>query len=78
MIKVLPTIVIFIDGIALDRVVGFEELGAVDDFATMTLTRRLIRSGALKALNKAEEGRVNLKKGRRKENDEDDDDDYDY
>jgi len=29
---VLPTIIIFVDGVALDRVVGFDELGARDDF----------------------------------------------
>jgi hypothetical protein len=31
-VKVLPTIIIFLDGVALDRIVGFEELGGVDDF----------------------------------------------
>jgi hypothetical protein len=52
----LPTIVCFVDGIAVDRVVGFEDLGNKDDFPTIALTRRLIRSGALKALTKAEKG----------------------
>jgi thioredoxin-like negative regulator of GroEL len=46
-VKVLPTIICFIDGVAVDRVVGFEELGGKDDFPTLALTRRLIRSGAL-------------------------------
>jgi hypothetical protein len=36
----LPTIVCFIDGVARDRVVGFEELGANDEFKTIELTRR--------------------------------------
>jgi hypothetical protein len=51
---VLPTIICFIDGIAVDRVVGFEDMGNKDDFPTMALTRRLIKTGCLKALNKAE------------------------
>lgn len=34
-IQVLPTIVCFIDGVATDRVVGFEELGSRDDFPTL-------------------------------------------
>ena len=53
-VQVLPTIICFIDGIAVDRVVGFEDMGNKDDFPTMALTRRLIKSGCLKALNKAE------------------------
>ena len=55
-IQVLPTILCFIDGIAVDRVVGFEDMGNKDDFPTLALTRRLIKSGVLKALNKNECG----------------------
>ncbi len=36
-IQTLPTIVLFRDGIAVDRIVGFEELGGVDDFPTKAL-----------------------------------------
>jgi len=74
---VLPTIICFIDGISVDRVVGFEDMGNKDDFPTLALTRRLIKSGALKALNKAECGHINIKKGRRA-NDSSDDDGEDY
>lgn len=42
------------DGVAVDRVVGFEDLGSKDDFHEVALARRLIRSGVLKALNKYE------------------------
>lgn len=62
-IKVLPTIICFIDGVAVDRVVGFEELGGKDDFPEMALTRRLIRSGVLKALSKAEKGQIRIQRG---------------
>jgi hypothetical protein len=48
--------IIFMDGVAVDRIVGFEELGARDDFPQISLTRRLIKSGVLKALTKAEKG----------------------
>jgi len=67
----LPTIVCFCDGIAIDRIVGFEELGGVDEFPTMILTRRLIDSGVLMAKNKKERGDTNFrgKKNRRDDSD---------
>lgn len=40
-IKMLPTIVLFRDGIAIDRVVGFEELGNDDAFPTAVLEKRM-------------------------------------
>ena len=73
-IQVLPTIILFDDGIAIDRIVGFEELGGEDDFATITLTRRLVNGKIIDAKNKAEEGRMVIKKG--KDRSESDDDDY--
>jgi thioredoxin-like negative regulator of GroEL len=74
-IQVLPTIIAFIDGIAVDRVVGFEDMGNRDDFPQMALTRRLIKTGALRALNKAEQGQIHIKKGKA-EDDASDDDEY--
>lgn len=50
------------DGISVDRVVGFEDLGSKDEFPTLLLTRRLINSGCLKALNKREKGEIKIKK----------------
>ena len=70
----LPTIVCFIDGVAVDRVVGFQDVGNRDDFPEIALTRRLIKSGAIKALNKEEEGRINVR--RNVEDDDDGEDDY--
>ena len=52
----LPTIIMFDNGIAVDRIVGFEELGGTDDFPTLALTRRLIRGGVLEAKNNKEKG----------------------
>jgi thiol-disulfide isomerase/thioredoxin len=44
-IRVMPTIVLFADGVAVDRIVGFEELGAKDDFGTIVLEKRIAMSG---------------------------------
>lgn len=74
----LPTLICFADGVAVDRVVGFDELGARDDFPEIALTRRLIRSGVLKALNKAEKGHINIKRGRNDNNSDDSGDDVGY
>jgi thioredoxin-like negative regulator of GroEL len=73
-VQVLPTIICFVDGVAVDRVVGFSDLGNKDDFPQIALTRRLIRSGALKALNKEEKGQINIKRGIDDSDDSGDDD----
>ena len=46
-IKILPTIVMFQKGIAVDRVIGFEELGGQDDFKQIRLERRLADRGMI-------------------------------
>ena len=46
-VQVLPTICCFIDGILKDKIVGFEDLGGVDTFKTLTLIRRLVKSKAV-------------------------------
>lgn len=73
--QVLPTIVCFIDGVAVDRVVGFEDLGSKDDFQEIALTRRLIRSGVLKALNKYEKAQIKIQRGKNDESESDSGDD---
>ena len=72
-IKVLPTMILFNDGLAIDRIVGFEELGGEDDFETILLTRRLVKSKVIDARNKEEEGRMKIKKGGYKSDSGDDD-----
>ena len=49
------------DGVAADRVVGFEELGGKDEFPELVLTRRLINTGCLKAKTDQEKGRMKIK-----------------
>ena len=73
-VQMLPTIVCFIDGIAVDRVVGFEEIGGVDDFPTLLMTRRLISAGVLKALNSKERGDMKISKGKNRRDYSDSDD----
>mmetsp|Transcript_22339 Transcript_22339/g.65865 ORF Transcript_22339/g.65865 Transcript_22339/m.65865 type:complete len:269 (+) Transcript_22339:69-875(+) len=46
-IRMLPTILIFHDGVNKDRIVGFDELGGEDDFPTRTLEVRLHMAGAI-------------------------------
>jgi hypothetical protein len=55
-VKVLPTVVCFKDGIAIDRIVGFEELGGVDDFPTAAIEKRLAKAGMLLAKDDKDDG----------------------
>jgi thioredoxin-like negative regulator of GroEL len=75
-IKTLPTIILFIDGIAADRIVGFGDLGNKDDFPTMALTRRLIKSGVIQAKTKEEQGRVKIRRGKGDSDSDRDEDEY--
>ncbi|MQL96563.1 hypothetical protein Taro_029240 [Colocasia esculenta] len=60
-VKTLPCVILFRKGIAIDRLVGFQDLGSKDDFSTKTLENVLIRKGILDA--------------QKEEKDDDDDDD---
>ncbi|TYJ53694.1 hypothetical protein B9479_005661 [Cryptococcus floricola] len=44
-IKVLPCVMCYVDGRAVDRLIGFEELGQTDNFSTKALEFRLQQSG---------------------------------
>ncbi|KAL3675602.1 hypothetical protein R1sor_025550 [Riccia sorocarpa] len=46
-IKVLPCVILFKNGVACDRIVGFEELGGKDDFTRAALESRLLRAGLI-------------------------------
>ena len=70
-IQMLPTIICFMDGVAFDRVVGFEELGGKDEFPTLLLTRRLVQTGCIKGLNKKEKGTMRIKKSGHQSSEED-------
>jgi thiol-disulfide isomerase/thioredoxin len=47
-IVVLPTILLFKDGVNTERVVGFDELGGRDDFKTLALEKRLVQGDVVK------------------------------
>lgn len=75
-IRVLPTIVMFKDGVAFDRIVGFEGVSEGDQFPTLALIRRLVRAGALVPRTQEEE-RISINRGRQQQQDsESDSDDF--
>lgn len=47
-VQMLPCVIMFVNGVAVDRVVGFDELGKKDDFETASLERRMKAAGVLK------------------------------
>ncbi len=53
-VRVLPCLIIFRDGVTVDRITGFEELGCSDDFSTHVFERRLKQARALKKKQKTE------------------------
>ncbi|RHZ71235.1 hypothetical protein Glove_261g82 [Diversispora epigaea] len=46
-IQVLPCVISFVDGIVIDRIVGFEDLGNTDSFTTAALELSLSKSGVI-------------------------------
>ena len=62
-VQMLPTLIAFIEGKTIDRIVGFEELGGTDEFKTPVLTRRLAQSKVL-VLKEDEEFKMVTKKKR--------------
>ena len=70
----LPTIVLFENGVAIDRITGFEEVGGEDDFPTMNLIRRLVKGGVLIPKNKTESGQIRVNRGRDQDDSGDSDD----
>ncbi len=75
-IQVLPCVIAFIDGIGVDRIIGFEGLGRTPDtFTTRDLEARLIRANVLarKKVTKEDEYLRTQKSKAQREEDEDDD-----
>ncbi|KAI9646592.1 hypothetical protein NHQ30_004587 [Ciborinia camelliae] len=72
-VKILPCVLVFIDGRSIDRIVGFEGLGYTPDtFTTKDLEARLLASGVIK--RQATSGTLYLDKKAKKQEEEDDDD----
>ncbi|CAN7118476.1 unnamed protein product [Brassica rapa subsp. narinosa] len=54
-IKTLPCVLLFSKGVAIDRLVGFQDLGTKDDFTTTKLESVLIKKGMLSKKKKEED-----------------------
>ncbi|KXS17166.1 thioredoxin-like protein [Gonapodya prolifera JEL478] len=54
-VQVLPCVACFVDGVEVDRVIGFEELGNTDNFTTPVFERRLSAKNVIKLSYKSEE-----------------------
>ena len=63
---------LFKDGKAYDRIIGFEEVGNKDDFPTINLTKRLVKAKIITPNNKTEAGIIKVNKLKKE------DDDFDY
>jgi thioredoxin-like negative regulator of GroEL len=77
-VKVLPCVVMFLEGKAYDRIVGFEEFGQRDDFDTSLFEGRLLAAGVVAPPERAEsdeeeERRETCIRGARSSGDEDSD-----
>lgn len=46
-VQMLPCVIFFVDGVAVDRIVGFDELGHKDDFKTDKLEAILLKAGVI-------------------------------
>jgi thioredoxin-like negative regulator of GroEL len=85
-VQMLPCVIMFVSGVAVDRVVGFDELGKRDDFDTKTLEARFITAEVVEKQEKQQEDDGddekcrNVRKGladlARKQADSDEDSDF--
>src|ERR1700761_1001639 len=73
-VRVLPCVISFVDGISVDRIVGFEGLGTGDKFTTKDLEQRLLQSGVLVRQKMSRSSGANIHQGalqqRGKQNDD--------
>ncbi|KAI9844128.1 MAG: hypothetical protein M1838_002310 [Thelocarpon superellum] len=77
-VQVLPCVLPFVQGISTDRIVGFEGLGAGDDFATKDLEARLLQAGVLNRATTTPGANPSTSKyAHARTEDDDDDDDWD-
>ena len=65
-VQVLPCMVLFHNGVALDRVVGFDDFGGKDDFSLAAVERRLLSSAVVKAAPQNEDSDDDLQEHVRK------------
>jgi hypothetical protein len=74
-VQVLPCVIVFVDAVSVDRIVGFEGLGYTEDtFTTKDLEARLLACGVLQRakLNGTEKIKVGVRQSKASERDDDD------
>jgi thioredoxin-like negative regulator of GroEL len=77
-IQVLPCVLAFVNGVSVDRIVGFEGLGYTQDtFITKDLEARLLSSGVIQRAKATEDASVRFGVKTAKKEDSEDDDDWD-
>ncbi|KAH8598061.1 thioredoxin-like protein [Bisporella sp. PMI_857] len=76
-VQVLPCVIAFVNGVSVDRIIGFEGLGYTQDtFTTQDLEARLLSSGVVQRAKAIDDAgvRFGVKKANQEESNEDDDD----
>jgi len=77
-IQVLPCVLAFVNGVSVDRIVGFEGLGYTQDtFTTKDLEARLLSSGVIQRAKATEDASIRFSVKATKKEESDDDDDWD-
>ncbi|KAL6222359.1 hypothetical protein ACLB2K_005751 [Fragaria x ananassa] len=64
-VKTLPCVIIFRKGVAVDRLIGFIDMGGKDDFSTRALEVVLIKKGIISEIKEEDEDDDYLEGGRR-------------
>ena len=73
-VQVLPCVLAFVNGVSVDRIVGFEGLGYTQDtFTTQDLEKRLLGSGVVVRAKTTEDAgiRYGVKKAAKEDSDDD-------
>jgi hypothetical protein len=77
-VQVLPCVLAFVDGVSVDRIVGFEGLGYTQDtFTTKDLEQRLLNSGVIQRAKTTGDPSIRFGVKKAKKDDSDDGDDWD-
>jgi len=74
-VQVLPCVIAFVNGVSVDRIIGFEGLGYTQDtFTTQDLEGRLLDSGVIQRAKTTDDAgvRFGVKKAKKVESDDDD------
>lgn len=77
-VRVLPCVIAFVDGVSVDRIIGFEGLGYSEGtFTTADLEARLLKSGVLTRVKITGDEIVTQRRLQKEKEEDDDDDEWD-